>query len=390
MTDRLERPVLVAGAGIGGLAAAAALRREGIPVEVFERASNPVPERGTGLTLWGNAIQVLDRLGCGEAVRAAGGVVDRTEIRSAGGRLLIDTPIADTAREVGAPDSYVVRRRDLLQALYDARGDVPVHVDKEATEYRVESGGVTLCFADGSSARGSALVCADGARSALRAQMLADGEAIPLGSPIWRGISDADGGLRPGIAVLVWGHTGGGIGGGHIRDGHVSWTIAVNSATERELDANPGRHKEILLRFVDGLDDALTGAVRTTPDDDIISAHVLVRRPSPRWGEGPVTLLGDAAHAMPTAFGQGGCQALEDALSLAVRVAEAGDLTDGLRSYETHRQQRVNWLRERIERVDRFSRVENRFVCGLRDLVVPLVPQKGSIEMWRRIMTLEP
>jgi 2-polyprenyl-6-methoxyphenol hydroxylase-like FAD-dependent oxidoreductase len=71
----MTEPVLVAGGGIGGLAVARALTRRGVPVVVFERAERPVPERGTGLTLWGNAMRVLDDLGCAAQVAKSGGLV---------------------------------------------------------------------------------------------------------------------------------------------------------------------------------------------------------------------------------------------------------------------------------------------------------------------------
>jgi 2-polyprenyl-6-methoxyphenol hydroxylase-like FAD-dependent oxidoreductase len=381
--------VLVAGAGIGGLGAAAALRRRGIEVEVFERAPAPVPERGTGLTVWANAIRILDGLGCGDQVRDQGGLVERTQIRSAARRTLIDTPIAALATSVGAPGSYVVRRRDLLQALYDVRGDTPVHLGRECVGYRVEGSTVVLRLADGAEVRGRALICADGARSALRRQLLDDGDAVPLGSAIWRGISPSGPGLPPGIALLIWGRRGGGIGGGEIRDGQISWTIATNSAVERELAVPGADPKAVLQRFVAGLDATLEKSLRRTDPADIISAHVLTRKPSASWGQGPVTLLGDAAHAMPTAFGQGGCQALEDAAVLAHELSTADRVEAGLRRYEQRRQERISWLRERVERVDRFSRIENPVLCKLRDVVVPHVPTSSGNEMWRKIMSFD-
>jgi FAD-dependent urate hydroxylase len=389
MRDGERGEILVVGGGIGGLATAVALRQRGFDVRVFERAAHLVPERGTGLTLWGNAFRVLDGLGCGDQVRDQGGLVRTTEIRSHKGRLLIDTPIAEIARSVDAPDSYVVRRRDLLQALQDRCADLPVQVNRAASGYRIDGDAVVVSFEDGGEERGSALVCADGARSRLRAQLLADGDPIALGSPIWRGISTSDGGLRPGVAVLVWGPAGGGVGGGHVHDGAVSWTIAINSDANRRMSAGGEPPKRVLLDFIAGLDATLEEAVRSTPDDSLISGHVLVRRETTAWVDGQVALLGDAAHAMPTAFGQGGCQALEDAWVLAGRLADAADLRTGLREYEQVRRRRIDWLRERIERVDRFSRIESRALCAIRDLVVPRVPQSGSEEMWRRIMMLE-
>lgn len=385
MSGQNQGPVLVAGGGIGGLAAALSLRHHGIDVEVFERSSEPVAERGTGLTLWGNALAVLERLGCAEQVRAAGYEIERTEIRSAAGAVLVKTPVDEVSHITGTT-SITVRRTDLQRALYRALDGVPVHLDRQVAGYSVEGGGVTLLLEDGTEVRGRALVGADGARSAIRSQLLDDGDPIRLGFPIWRGVSDGDGGLEHGLALLVWGPRGGGIGGAHVDEGHVSWTIATNSAFQPTVTEE--NHKDALLAFVRGLDAPLEEVIRQTPAEEMSAGYVLVRKHSDTWGLGPVTLLGDAAHAMPTALGQGGCQALEDALALGECLSAATDVGDGLRSYEERRMRRIGWLRDRIERIDRFSRLENPLLCRVRNVGARLAPT-GSTESWTRIMTID-
>ena len=387
MTSSDNRPILVAGGGIGGLSAALALGRRGFDVQEFERSSEAVAERGTGLTLWGNATTVLDRLGCGDEVKAAGYPIARTEIRSDKGRVLVETPVTAVSRLTGTT-SITVRRTDLQRGLYNALQalSVPVHLGRRCTGYSAEHGGVTLLLEDGTEVPGRALIGADGARSAIRSQLLDDGDPIPLGCPIWRGVSDGDGGLDHGLALLIWGPRGGGIGGAHVDEKHASWTIAINSRVQRALA--DGKPKDVLLDFVGDLDAHLAEAVRQTPEEAMLSAHVLVRKPAANWGMGPVTLLGDAAHAMPTALGQGGCQALEDGLMLGHCLAEADTVEAGLRGYEQRRQRRVNWLRRRVERIDRFSRLENPVLCKLRNVAARLAPT-GSPNSWKQIMTID-
>lgn len=383
-------PVLVAGGGIGGLAAAVALRRHGLDVEVFERAESIIPERGTALTLWGNAVTVLDRLGVGDPARAAGCEVTRSEIRSHTGELLIETPVAEVTRLVGAP-SMVMRRADLLRILYDALDGVPVHVGSRCTGYQTDGARVTLTFDDGATVSGSALVAADGARSVLRERLIGDGEPIPVGSPIWRGISDGDGGLDAGLALLIWGPRGGGMTGAHSAPDQVAWSIATNSRTDAALSraTSAEERKSVLLEFVRGLSPELEEAVRRTPARDLISGHVLVRKPTATCGCGPITLLGDAAHAMPTALGQGGCQALEDGYVLGESLAAADEVQPGLRRYEEVRRNRVSWLRAQIDRIDRFSRLENVLLCKIRNIGARLAPT-GSVESFQKILTIDP
>jgi 2-polyprenyl-6-methoxyphenol hydroxylase-like FAD-dependent oxidoreductase len=287
------------------------------------------------------------------------------------------------SRRVGAP-SLVVRRSDLLQALHAALGDVPVHTGRRATGYDAGTDGVTQHFDDGGSAHGPALIAADGAHSVLRRQLAGDvGESY--GPPIWRGISEADGGLEEGLALLVWGPRGGGAGGGHVAPGKIAWTVAATSRMCREpLEDAP---KALLAEFVATLSPRLATAVRHTPEAEMTSARIVVRRPGGRWGLGRVTLLGDAAHAMPTALGQGGSQALEDAYTIGQAFAEADDVEAALRRYEEERRPRVDRLRTRVDRLARFSLVENPVLCGLRNLGARLAPA-GSADSWEQLVTL--
>jgi 2-polyprenyl-6-methoxyphenol hydroxylase-like FAD-dependent oxidoreductase len=386
MTNSTD-PVLVAGGGIGGLATARALGRRGIPAVVFEQAERPVPERGTGLTLWGNAMRVLAGLGCAEPVVAAGGEVVTNHILSAKGELLMETPIAEISRRVGAPPSYVVRRTDLLGALYGDGTDVDVRTNSETVGYREEANGVTLILADGTEVRGSMLVCADGARSKLRDQLVGDGAAIPVGHPIWRGISDGDPGLGDGIARIVWGPEGGGIGGGRLAGPNISWTISPNSKTQRALDRKEhATPKAALQRFTAGMHPLLEEALAMTPDENIIAAQVRIRKPADTWVSRRVALLGDAAHALPTGFGQGACQALVDADVLTSHLAAEPDVAVALRKYDRERQELFAWLRPKVMLLGKLAGIENRFACAARDFVVKRMPMDKSGETWERLL----
>lgn len=381
----MTEPVLVAGGGIGGLAVARALARRDVPVVVFERAERPVPERGTGLTLWGNAMRVLADLDCAEAVAKSGGLVRQNLILSAKGALLFDSPVGEISDRVGAPASYVVRRVDLLAALYGEGRDVEVRTGCEAVGYREDADGVVLRLSDGEEVRGRALIAADGARSVLRDQLIGDGEAIPVGAPIWRGISTGNPGLVEGTALLVWGPAGGGIGGGKLAGEHVSWTISVNAEHQRKLEAakNP---KPVLREFVRGLHGQLEQALEMTDDDDIISAQVRIRKPADKWVSRRVAVLGDAAHALPTGFGQGACMALEDAFVLA-NCLRSMEVPNALAEYDRVRQERLSWLRPKIMFIDKFARIENRLVCAARDFLVQRLPVGKNPETWERILS---
>jgi 2-polyprenyl-6-methoxyphenol hydroxylase-like FAD-dependent oxidoreductase len=104
------------------------------------------------------------------------------------------------------------------------------------------------------------------------------------------------------------------------------------------------------------------------------------------WGDGRVTLLGDAAHAMPTDLGQGACQAIEDAVVLAESIAGRDDPVAALRAYEERRIPRVRWVREQVMRLVRWPQINNRVVKWLvTKVVAPVVIAVKQRTLWREL-----
>lgn len=389
MQHRQDAPILIAGAGVGGLALAVGLQRFHLPVEVFELRDEPVSGDGTALNLWGNAVTALDQLAVGEAIRDIGHPIRRTQIWSARGQLVTGTDVEEIGRQLGT-SSLNIRRSDLTRLLYDSRGEVPVHTGTSCAGYRVEDEGITLVLEGGEEVRGRALVGADGVRSAIRAQLVADGDPSSIGFPVWRGISDMDGGLTSGIAFLVWGSQGGGAGAWHVDDQHVSWTVGTNTGFQRRhgalVDKDRNDAKDALLGFVDAFPGPFSEVISGTPSERMFASSLLIRKKADVWGEGPVTLLGDAAHAMPTAMGQGACQALEDAVVLSHNLATSPDAVSALRRYESQRKPRIRWVRDKVFMYDRFQRWENPALCTLRNVIVRHTPSRSNRRTMRRML----
>src|SRR5579884_4212710 len=140
MIDR----VLVVGGGIGGLAAAVALRRVGIRASVFERAPE-IREVGAGLTLWSNAVKALRRLGVADAVQARGVVLTHNRTITPDGTVLSDQDVSELAAACGAP-CLVSHRADLQRALLDAVPPGEVHTGHACAGVEVTDGGVVVRF----------------------------------------------------------------------------------------------------------------------------------------------------------------------------------------------------------------------------------------------------
>ena len=103
-----------------------------------------------------------------------------------------------------------------------------------------------------------------------------------------------------------------------------------------------------------------------------------------------MTLLGDAAHPMTPNLGQGGCQAVEDAVVLAERLARAPDLEQGLRAYEVARAVRAHWFVEQSRRVGRLAQASGRLSCFLRDTIVRWIPESATERRLRAAFSFMP
>jgi 2-polyprenyl-6-methoxyphenol hydroxylase-like FAD-dependent oxidoreductase len=328
---------IIVGAGIGGLATATALGRRGVDVAVFERApALSKVEVGAGITLWCNAMLVLDRLGVGDEVRRRGAVLNRFEQRDHRGRLLSVWPLDKMAQRLGAPVCGI-NRPDLHAALAAAGGEW-VQTGATAERFDDRGGEVTVTLADGRTEAGDVLLGADGLDSVVRRQLLG---AVPLrysGLTIWRANLPLNRGVAPPVDFIAW--WGSGAKFVIFRSGpeRVSWEGIVTSPAG-EQDPPGHKRQAIRGRFANFVD-LVHRTIEATDEEAIVRTDVCDRRPDERWGDGRVTLLGDAAHPMTFAVGQGAAQALEDALDITAAIADGsgnGNLPAALREYERRR-----------------------------------------------------
>lgn len=309
------RHVVVAGGGIAGLAAGVALTKAGIRVTVLERARGLVAV-GSGLVLAPNGVAALDALDprIGAAVRAAGHVAEPGQGRpwlNRAGEVQSTEPVGDLKTRWGWPQVSV--RRSALQAiLLDAARAAGVAIRTGVTVGGFTDHGDHVAVAD---LRADVLLGADGVRSAVRAQLLADGPPRYCGYTSIRGEAPAPDGLPYGFVAADGGtHLfAAGIGGGRI------YWAAKFDARQGEWPAKDQEQARAgLLDLVAGWDERVVNAVRAP--GPLVVTDVFDRDPVPQWTDNRVTLLGDAAHPMSPAVGQGVSLAVEDAVVLADRL----------------------------------------------------------------------
>lgn len=360
-----DHPIVIAGAGIAGLALAGALEAAGRPFEVYDE--RPAIGAGAAITLWPNAVAALDQLGVGEDVRRAGHPVSAGAVLTPSGRRLSALDDGRLEAALGGP-LLVVRRGDLLEVLLARVPDEALHLGVAVTGFDrdASSGGVRVGTTDVGTGRAGtadarALVGADGFRSMV-ARGLAGGELRQryAGYPAWRGIAPV-GGLDP--VEVVDGRSEVGIV--PLGPDATYWFATLKEPAD---GAAPDGEKAHLLAAFAGWPEAVRTVLEATPEGEIGRVDIIDRASPRRWHDGPVTVIGDAAHAMRPHLGQGGCQALVDVAALARHLAAAPDETTAFARYASER-------RRPALRVVRLSKTTGRVLSSPLYRATTLVPQ---------------
>jgi 2-polyprenyl-6-methoxyphenol hydroxylase-like FAD-dependent oxidoreductase len=359
---------LIAGAGIAGLAAAIALRRAGLEVQIFERSPR-LQEIGAGLMIWPNGSRALKSLG----VEAKTLEVKKVTLSNWRGRRLVEMPVDSAYVRYGHSVSFV-HRADLQAALAKAFGPEGLRLGCEVRAFSENEAEVEVALNDGTVAAGDLLVGADGLRSRVRRQLLGDGDPTYLGSTIWRGLVASEGiAVPPGTGINWWGR-GSEFLAFHLADSKIYWAgVTKEPRGERP---GPGGHKHDLRERFGDWAEPVPSLIAATTDAAILRNDMYDRPPASHWSRGRVTLAGDAAHPMSPNQGQGACQALEDGVALGESIQRTSSLAEAFQLYERRRLRRVNREVAISRQATRGVQIDNPLLCAIRDGFMSLLPQQ--------------
>lgn len=332
--------VAVVGGGIAGLATANALVARGIEVTVYEQAPE-LGEVGAGVMITPQAVRQLHRLGLGAAVSELGAPLGPgSAYQRMDGTPVAPVRVTDTS---GAYRGHGMHRADLLRMLADRLPAGTVRTGHRCTGFGQDGRTARLTFANGVQAEADAVIAADGIHSALRPYAVPESEPVYSGSVAYRGLVDAD--ALPGWprdAHLIWMGDGKHFMVFPVRGGTLFNYVGFlpSEVGAAETWSGTGDPVALAAAFA-GWDDRIGTLLAEVTEPFWWGLYD--REPLPRWTDGRLTLLGDAAHPMLPHLGQGANQAIEDGVALAVLLAGAGrgGVPAALRAYEDLRRPRV-------------------------------------------------
>jgi 2-polyprenyl-6-methoxyphenol hydroxylase-like FAD-dependent oxidoreductase len=249
----------------------------------------------------------------------------------------------------------------------------------EVTSVDQNAEGVLVRALNGSEERGDLLVAADGLGSVVRG-LVAPATPRYAGYTAWRGISPVS--IDPGRLSESW---GAGERFGLVDIGSRTYWFATANLPEGEAE-DPSQRKAELMRRFTGWHSPIKPVLEETPEGATLRNDVYFLDPLPRWSEGRIVLLGDAAHATTPGVGQGAAMAIEDAVVLAAQLAATDDLAAGLARYESIRRPRVERVLKLSRRADSAAQLASPLGTRLRNLAVRRTPPRLSARQLQPIV----
>jgi salicylate hydroxylase/6-hydroxynicotinate 3-monooxygenase len=354
--------IAIVGAGMGGLATAAALRRVGISVTVYEQAPQ-FTRLGAGIQIGCNAMKVLRRLGLEQRMRAGSFYPRSWNNRDwKTGNVKFDMIFGESAEEKFGAPYLLAHRGDLHAALAGAVPDECVRLSHKLTGLDETKDGVKLTFANGATAEADAVVGADGVHSIVRDILFGQSPVNFTGRIAYRTTYPASllNGERIDDCTKWWGEDR------HIVIYYVkpdrSEVYFVTSQPEPEFRIESWSAKgdvRELRKAYQGFHPQVEKVLAACPD--VHKWAIVDRNSLSRWADGKVTLLGDSCHPMTPYMAQGAAMAIEDAavLSRCLEGIARDQIADAFRRFETTRRERTsrvqdtsrknNWLREKTD-----------------------------------------
>lgn len=376
--------VNIVGGGIGGLTLGLALRQQGIDFQVFEAAAE-LKLVGAGIVIAINGMQIFQRLGIADQIQKAGYPIKLGQITDEKLSVLSDLEFSFFEKEFKT-SSYAIHRAKLQEILAKNLPPGSLHLNKKLKSYSLSSDSVGAQFEDGTHSSSDVLVGADGIHSRVRQQFLPGARLRYSGQTSWRGVLDFRMDERLSDRTIeAWGRN---LRFGIVRIDHekVYWfAVACAPLGEKDEPMGTKRHLTELFQLFHPL---INEIIQKTPESAIIRADISDLTHLKSWHQDRVVLLGDAAHATTPNLGQGGNQAIEDALCLALEIKKAKDFTEAFSSFEKLRKPKAQYVVNTSWRLGQAAHLNQSVLVALRNRLLKMTPRSVSRKQLERLFRL--
>ena len=356
------RRIAIVGAGLGGLAAAIALRQQGFEVAVYEQAPE-LGEFGAGINISPNSVKFFDAIGLTAKLHAvASEPVGLTWREWDADEISYVLPFGNFEKRYGSK-YYVVHRSDLHRLLSEAVPPASIHLGKRCARVETRNGAAGLSFEDGTGAEADVVVGCDGIRSAVRACLFGGEGPHYAGTMCWRALAPSDALPKDyhDRYVNQWSGEGGFVISYYIRQGKFINFVCVRQQPgwAEQSWSVPSSVEEMLAAFPKvgpKLRRMMAAATSCSKWGQFTGEH------APQWTKGRATLLGDSAHAMLATFGQGANMAFEDAYVLARWLdARIEEPEAALAGYEAVRKPRATRIQQLSHTEVHFKNIHSKW-----------------------------
>ncbi|HVX35477.1 MAG TPA: FAD-dependent monooxygenase [Hyphomicrobium sp.] len=368
--------VAIAGGGIGGLATALALSKQGIASDVYERRAT-FPEEGAGIQIGPNGTRILEHLGVAKLLREHAATPDALSVRDGKtGRELTRLPLGAWIAERHGSPYWTAHRKDLHGALRRcAQADslIQLRTGVEISSFAIDDG-IRATSTQGETTDASTLVCADGLWSGLRNEIARGVPPQPVGKAAFRSVTQADD-LPPELtpnAVHIWLAPGAHVVHYPVNAGRDIALVVIADDPLRDSGWDTCASAETVHEKVRDFAHPLQTLIAKARNWRCWSLYTMP--PLERWSKGRAVLLGDAAHPVLPFLAQGAVLALEDAVTLAAALSERRDgVAASLQKYEQARRQRARRVADASQRNGRIYHMAGAAALA-RNTVMRLTP----------------
>lgn len=341
----MVKKVAIIGAGLGGLAVAIALHKQGINAQVYEKARCLRPI-GAGLSILPNGLHSLAAIAPGitDLLQQAGSETQMLTLKKSTGEIIAQKTV--TLREKYGQPMLQIRWSRLQEILASALPTENIDLNHHCIGWEQNDQGVKVHFQGTKTVETELLIGADGLNSIVRQTLIGDGEPRYAGRMSWRAVLQYNHEtLHPQEVMSMTAPDGKIFGFFDLGDGYIMWSAAALSP-DKPINQSLADVKSRVQDYFANWAEPVPAIIQATDAEAIVERPICDRPPLANWSQGRVTLLGDAAHPMVPLLGQGANTAFEDAWELSQCLTRE-PLAAALASYETRRKPRTQIIQIR-------------------------------------------